>query len=136
MKLTLDTSKIVSKANTSTDVNNRKVEKIVKPSGIVYLLEFTLEDKKLIKIGMTTRRIEDRVCEILVSIWKRYRVFPSCYVKRYSAFNNPADIEKRLHRELDRFRYKTRYTFSGHTEFFEVDIVSAVSLYDEVKKEQ
>ena len=40
--------------------------------GIVYVLLFELEGKTLIKIGVTTRSIEERVAEILVSIFQRY----------------------------------------------------------------
>lgn len=98
--------------------------------GIVYILELELEDKKLIKIGMTKKRVETRVCEILTSIWKRYRVFPSCYVKRYKTVSNPSDIERSILRELEEFRYKTKYAFSGYTEMFEVDLETAVNLYD------
>lgn len=122
MKLTLD----------RTLINNKRPAK-KKDNGIVYLLEFDLEDKKLIKIGITSRKIEERVCEILTSIWKRYRIFPKCYVKRYRKYDKPADVERQLHRQLEEFRYKTKYSFSGSTEFFEVDLVTAVELYDAVE---
>jgi hypothetical protein len=53
-------------------------------SGILYVLIIRLEDKELIKIGVTQRdKVEDRVAEILISIWKRYRIFPECYPKRF-----------------------------------------------------
>ena len=122
MKLTLDCSLI----------NNEILdnEKSKQAAGIVYLLEFDLEGKKLVKVGMTFRRVEDRVCEILVSIWKRYRIFPQCYVKRYKTCSNPQKMEKQLHKQLYQYKYKTLYSFSGSTEFFEIDLVSAVSAYD------
>lgn len=122
MKLTLDCSLI----------NNEILdnEKSKQAAGIVYLLEFDLEGKKLVKVGMTFRRVEDRVCEILVSIWKRYRIFPQCYVKRYKTCSNPKKMEKQLHKQLYQYKYKTLYSFSGSTEFFEIDLVSAVSAYD------
>jgi hypothetical protein len=116
MKLTVSTSNIITATR-----------------GIVYVLEIDLEGKKLVKVGLTQRpRVEDRVCEILVSIWKRYRVFPQCTVKRYRSFDNPAAIEKRLHKELKEFRYETKFSFSGSTEFFDVPLNDVVSLYEDV----
>jgi hypothetical protein len=116
MKLTVSTSNIITAKR-----------------GIVYVLEIDLEGKKLVKVGLTHRpRVEDRVCEILVSIWKRYRVFPQCTVKRYSSFNNPAAVEKRLHKELKEFRYTPKFSFSGSTEFFDISLNDVVSLYEDV----
>lgn len=102
-------------------------------AGIVYILEVQLEDKLLVKVGYTSRdKVEDRICEILVGIWKRYRVFPQCYVKRYKEVPNPTQIEAQLHRDLNEFRYKTKYKFSGSTEFFSVPLDTVVDLYDKL----
>lgn len=101
--------------------------------GIVYVLELDLEDKKIIKVGYTERsRVEDRVCEILVSIWKRYRIFPQCYVKRYKTFDSPAVKEQSLHKLLEEYRYKPKFTFSGSTELFDVPLEHVVDLYDKL----
>ncbi len=54
----------------------------VRDAGILYVLVIELEDKELVKVGVTCRdKVEDRVAEILVSIWKRYRIFPRCKPK-------------------------------------------------------
>lgn len=100
--------------------------------GIVYVLEIELEGKKLIKVGITSRRVEERVCEILTSIWKRYRVFPSCYVKRYKTFVSPADKEVRLHKQLQGYRYTTKFAFTGNTEIFDVSLDTVVEMYDAI----
>ena len=101
--------------------------------GIVYVLEFELEGKKLGKVGFTSRpKVEDRVCEILVSIWKRYRVFPSCYVKKYRTFDDPLAIERSLHKLLVDYKHTTKFVFSGSTEFFDVPLEEVVKLYDEI----
>lgn len=116
MKLTIDTSNLSSTTR-----------------GIVYILEFNLEGKKLIKVGYTLRpKVEDRICEILVSIWKRYRIFPECYAKKYKAFTNPAVKERALHKLLEDYRYKTKFVFSGSTEFFDVPLGHVVKLYEEI----
>lgn len=101
--------------------------------GIVYVLEIELEDKVLVKVGYTSRRkVEERVCEILTSIWKRYRIFPKCYVKRYKSFNNPSAVEKQLHKALKAYKYSPKYSFSGSTEFFDTSLDEVVALYDSV----
>ena len=41
-------------------------------NGILYVILIELEGKPLVKIGVTHRSIEDRVVEILTSIFKRY----------------------------------------------------------------
>ena len=46
--------------------------------GILYLVYFELDGKQLVKIGVTARTIEERVSEILISIFKKYREFPYC----------------------------------------------------------
>ena len=117
MKLTIRTAKLKAESK-----------------GIVYVLEITLEDKKLVKVGYTARpKVEDRVCEILVSIWKRYRVFPQCHVKKYKSFHDPAAKEKSLHRLLAEHGYTTKYVFSGSTEFFDVPLERVIELYDQLE---
>lgn len=101
--------------------------------GIVYILELRLENKLLIKVGYTSRRkVEDRVCEILTSIWKKYRIFPQCYVKRYKEVPNPVKIEQALHQELKDSRYTTKHKFSGSTEIFSIPLETVVDLYDKL----
>ena len=102
--------------------------------GVVYVLELELEEKKLVKVGVTCReKVEDRVCEILTAVWKRYRYFPRCYVKRFSTFDLPYDIEARIHAELKEYRYETVHVFTGSTEIFLVDLPTVTALYDSLK---
>lgn len=102
-------------------------------SGILYVLELDLEDKKLIKVGVTCReKVEDRVCEVLTSIWKRYRRFPSCYVKRYRTTSDVYEKEQTMHKELEKYRYETQHRFSGSTEIFLVELDTVVEIYDEL----
>ena len=104
--------------------------------GIVYVLVIELEDCVLVKVGVTLRsKIEDRVSEILVSIWKKYRVFPRLVVKRFSSVVDPYDKEKMLHTRLKEFRYITKHKFSGSTEVFKVDTDTVVHMYDNLVKE-
>lgn len=104
-----------------------------KEAGILYVLVIELEDTTLIKVGVTCRdRVEDRVCEVLTAIWKRYRIFPQCVVKRYTRVKDVYGLEKKLHRKLAADRYKTKHRFSGSTEFFSTHIDTVVKIYDEI----
>lgn len=103
---------------------------ISKSEGIVYVLLIYLEDKELIKIGVTSGKVEDRVVSILKSIWARYRVFPKCVVKRYRTTDSIFTKEKELHNLFDEFRYKTEHCFSGCTEMFDTDLDTILEAYD------
>ncbi len=116
MKLT------VSKKNVSED------------TGIVYLLEIVIEDKTLVKIGITTRKIEDRVVEILTSCFHAYRRFPSCYPKKYTKTENIFSKEAMLHKYFEDRRYTFQKKFQGHTEFFDIPLDEAVDAYERVLK--
>jgi hypothetical protein len=107
-----------------------------KPSyGILYVLEIELEDITLIKIGVTCRKkVEERVTEILTSIWKRYRYFPRTYVARYKKVDCPYDKEKILHDHFIADLYVTEHMFSGYTEFFTVDVNEVKEVYDKLIK--
>jgi len=104
--------------------------------GIVYVLELVLEDKHLVKVGFTSRRkVELRVCEILTSVWKRYRIFPQCYVKRFKTVTNPSKFEAAMHKQLADYRYTTEHKFSGSTELFDTSLDTVVELYDKMVTE-
>ena len=99
--------------------------------GIVYVLQIDLEEKQLVKIGITSRvKVEERVCEILTSIWKKYRIFPRCYVKRFKKTDEIAKKEATLHDYFDECSYETEHKFSGCTEFFDVTLDAVVDVYD------
>jgi len=104
--------------------------------GILYVLRISIEGKELVKVGVTCRdKIEDRVCEILVSIWKKYRIFPELYVKRYRTVDNVYGNETKLHKELEEYRYKTLHRFSGSTEVFDVSLDLVVEAYERLLDE-
>lgn len=110
-------------------------ESVRKDDGIVYVLQIDLEDKQLVKIGITTRKVEERVCEILTSIWKKYRIFPKCYVKRFKTTTHIELRESMLHEMFAEYSYETQYKFSGCTEFFDVDLDEVVIAYENVLAE-
>lgn len=111
---------VVTKDNTSVEED----------PGILYILYFELEGKQLVKIGVTTRTIEDRVSEILVSIFKKYREFPYCRPKRFKKTGNIYEKEALLHKYFKEYSFTTANKFSGSTEFFEVPLELAVEVYE------
>jgi hypothetical protein len=103
-----------------------------KKPGILYILLVELEGKSLVKIGVTHRTIEDRVVEILTSIFKKYREFPYCRPKRFKVTTDIYGKEKILHRMFEDKKYKTAKKFSGHTEFFDMPLEEAVAAYEKL----
>lgn len=98
--------------------------------GMLYVLVIHLEDKELVKVGITQRaKIEDRVSEVLVSIFKKYRVFPFCSPRKFTTVEDVFKKEAEMHKYLDAYRYKTEHAFSGHSEFFHVDLDLVLDAY-------
>ena len=99
--------------------------------GIVYAILIELEGKSLVKIGVTHRRIQDRVAEILTSIFMKYRAFPYCKPLRFKTTEDPYQTEKDFHEYFAEFSYAPEKKFSGSTEFFDVPFEEVVKVYDE-----
>ena len=109
---------------------NKEQPVIEEDPGILYLVLFRLDNKELVKIGVTNRNIEDRVSEILVSIFKKYREFPYCRPKRFRKTGNVYEKEAVLHRYFKNNNYKPEKVFSGSTEFFDIPLDEAVRVYE------
>lgn len=98
--------------------------------GILYLLDMVVDDKSVVKIGVTSRKIEDRVCEILTSHFHAYRFFCYCRPKRYRKVDNPYEKEAELLRYFSNRKYKSEKTFSGSSELVDVPLDEAVTVYE------
>lgn len=103
---------------------------------ILYVVLFELEGKSLVKIGVTSRSIEDRVSEILVSIFKKYREFPYCRPKRFRKTDKAYEKESILHEQFKEFNYVTENKFSGSTEFFDVPLELVVDAYEKLLEDE
>jgi len=91
-------------------------------SGIVYLLYLYLDDgTRVVKIGITSRKIEERVVEILTSYFKTYRVFPRLYPKRFKKTTDNYRKEQALHKYFSRRAHLFSKPFDGSSEFFDID---------------
>lgn len=102
--------------------------------GIVYVLEIRLEDETVVKVGMTTGKVEHRVADILTEMWKRYRYFPWCKVHRFTKTSDPIEKEAEIHHQLKDYSYSMQHSFGGCTEFFKVDLEVVKKVYDGVVK--
>ena len=94
---------------------------LVSDSGIVYILYMWVEDKLVVKIGITTRGIEERVCEILTSYFKKYRVFPKLYPKRFKSTDEILAKEQMLHKYFADRQYEFDKKFDGSSEYFDIE---------------
>ena len=99
---------------------------------ILYVVLFELEGKSLVKIGVTSRNIEDRVTEILSSIFKKYREFPYCRPKRFRQTDMAYEKEAILHKLFEEYNYTPENKFSGSTEFFDVPLDLVVDAYEKL----
>lgn len=103
--------------------------------GKVYILQLEIEGEQYLKIGVSSRPVQQRTCEILTSLWHRLRYFPKCYVKRYTSMVNPYDFEAEIHQSLNQYRVTLPFKFDGSTELFGgVDLEYVTDLYDEMTK--
>ena len=107
--------------------NDKSIEEDL---GILYLVYFELEDKQLVKIGVTSRTIEERVSEILISIFRKYREFPYCRPKRFRKTGDVYEKEALLHKYFSDYQYETKNKFSGSTEFFDIPLDDVVKVYE------
>lgn len=100
-------------------------------SGILYLLSFKVDDVQVVKIGVTCRpKVEERVCEILTSVWKRYRMFPECYVKRYKKVPDVYQKETQLLRQFSSQAFTPKFVFTGSTELVTATLEEVTEAYD------
>ena len=101
-------------------VRKTRVKKI---DGIVYLIKMELDTGEIVyKIGMTTRNsVGDRLGEVVVGFFMKYRYIPRTTDKKYTRFPNYLEVEKLLHKHYETVNYKFDKKFSGSTEFFKIE---------------
>lgn len=130
----MTTSNKVVKDVASTKRKRKRKVKDKPKSGILYVLLFELEGKQLVKIGITSRKMEDRVLEIIEAIFQKYRVFPMCNPRRFTRTEDYAAKERQLHKMFKEYSFKPSKKFGGYTEFFDVPVDKVVEAYDELVK--
>lgn len=99
-------------------------------SGILYVTYFELEGKSLVKVGVTTRTIEERTTQILLDIFRVYREFPYARPKRFRKIDQVYEKESQLLDFLKPYRYTPKHKFGGYTEFHEAPLELVVAAYE------
>lgn len=91
-----------------------------KDMGRIYVIRMELPDGEIIhKIGMCfSDRATDRMMELLRSWFVKYRYVPYAELRLDMACYNPKEVEKYIHRILDRNRYSCEHKVQGSTEMF------------------
>ena len=110
-------------------VSNKKLS----DETILYILVLNIDDQEVYKIGITSRNIEDRVCEILSSHFGIYRYFPYCRPKRFRKTVNAYEYEQALLEYFKEYQFTPYNKFSGSTELLsEVDLDVVVEAYETI----
>lgn len=111
-----------------------KVDKkaVKEDEGIVYLLEITIEGEKYVKVGVTSRTMEERAAEIAISCFRSYRYFPHIYPKRYRKTTGIYQKEAEILQALKEYRAEPDKLVSGHTEMHKIELDHAVVVYERV----
>jgi hypothetical protein len=102
---------------------------------ILYLLVLQIDGQEVYKIGITSRTIEERVCEILTSHFGIYRHFPYCRPKRFRKVANAYEHEQELLKHFSEYKFTPCCKFSGSTELISgVDLDVVVQAFENIYK--
>ena len=108
------------------------VSKDLGKEGMVYLLEIDVDGKMVQKIGITTRKIEDRVVEITASYFKGRRYFPFVRPKRFRKANDILDKEQSILEWCKEYKFTPEKRFQGSSELLDMNLDVLVTLYEQV----
>lgn len=99
---------------------------------ILYLLELDVDGQRVQKIGITSRKIEDRCLEIIESYFKGRREFCWLRPKRFRKVDDAYVKEQWILRYLKEYSCIIEKKFSGSTELVQMDLDVLVNLYEKV----
>ena len=114
-------------------------DKIIEEEGIVYIMSMTLDNNdRLYKIGITTRTINQRFSENIMSFFNCFRYIPRTDLRRFRKHLEYKSIEKQLHCFLEAKKHDfDGKSFTGCTEYFKLDpeeFSELIIKYDELMK--
>ena len=117
--------------------SNKKQKKRTKSDkskdGIVYVLDIEVDNKRVVKIGLTSRsKIQDRVCEILTSHFTVYRFFCHCKPAKFTKTTDILVKEQMLLNYFSNYKFKPKKKFGGSTELVDVDLEVVIEHYNRV----
>ena len=104
-------------------------------TGYVYLMEYKFttklgNEKILYKIGVTINAPIDRMLQISRSFFQSRRYVPESRLVRFRKVPNYYELEKILHKKLDKYRFSFKDKFDGSTEFFDIDKELVIEEYE------
>jgi hypothetical protein len=108
--------------------------KVEDARSILYLLDMELEGKKVRKIGITSKRIEDRLVGIATSVFSKHRYFPYIYPKRFRKVDSALVKEQKILEYMKEYKWASEKEFGGHTEMLDVELDVLVDVYEKVVK--
>jgi hypothetical protein len=111
---------------------SRNVDNPVDKEGTLYLLEIGIDGKMVTKIGVTGRKIEDRVVEITASCFKKYRYFPYVKPKRFRVVEEVYKKEAVLLQYFKPWKYESMNKFGGCQELIDLPVDEIVPVYEEL----
>ena len=101
---------------------------------ILYLLDMEIDSKKIRKIGITSKKIEDRLAGIATSIFSKYRYFPWIYPKRFRKVDNALVKEQKILEYMKEYKWESEKKWGGSTETLDVELDVLVDVYERVVK--
>ena len=108
--------------------------KVEDARSILYLLDMELEGKKVRKIGITSKKIEDRLVGIATSVFSKHRYFPYIYPKRFRKVDSALVKEQKILEYMKEYKWTSEKEFGGHTEMLDVELDVLVDVYEKVVK--
>lgn len=106
--------------------------KISDKDSILYLLELDVDGNRVKKIGITSRKIEDRCIEIIESYFKSRREFCWLRPKRFRKTDDAYKKEQWLLDYFKEYKYTIDKKFSGSTELVDIDLDILVDVYEKI----
>lgn len=106
--------------------------KVEDARSILYLLDMELDGKKVRKIGITSKKIEDRLTGIATSVFSKHRYFPYIYPKRFRKVDNALAKEQKILKYMEEYKWASEKEFGGYTEMLDVELDVLVDVYEKV----
>ena len=101
---------------------------------IVYLLDMELEGKKIRKIGITSKKIEERLQGIAMSIFSKHRYVPYIKPVKYQKVVNALAMEQKILKYMEEYKWTSEKQWGGCTETLDVELDILVDVYEKVQK--
>lgn len=98
----------------------------------LYLLEIGIDDKVILKIGITSKNVKERMIGIASSAFSKYRYMPYIKPKRYRKVDNTRVKEQKILNYCKEYAYTAEHLFGGCTELLDMDLDLLVKVYEDV----